>query len=647
MTPARRTTATALVLATAGGVLTATAAPAAAAVSCTSPVFKREFFANTTFSGTPKKTDCDSAIDQNWGTGAPIAGVPSNNFGVRWSVTRDFGSGGPFTFSASAQDGVRVHLDGVRKIDLWKNVSTTAKQTVNVTVPSGKHTLRVDFVNWTGTANVKFAYTPRTSATVDKVKPLTPTGSVVTYDATTGAAKLTWSKNKEMDLAGYRVYRRLKGQAYPTAPLATTTATTYTDTPPATGETYYYEVRAADKAGNVSAGTADQPVTTPDRTAPAAPTGLYAKVVPGSVSLGWDTADALHTYRVYRATAPDGPFTRIADALDSAWYRDTSADLTQRLYYRVTALDPAGNESAPATRDTGAPDTTPPAQVTGVTVEGTTAGNAVRWQAPSADVHHYEVWTAPEGGSDPDGPRTVYGLSYHDALADTGAALTYRVQAVDWFGNLGPVSDPVTATRPAPGTASAPTGVTGTPRDGGTELTWGPVNAGYPSGYRVYRRTTDTAAWTRLGDRPTTAYRYEDTEAADGITDYYVVALDAQGRESAPSEVVRVLRETPATPTAPEPPTITLSAPYTECTANDCVAHGGTGVTLTVTLEHERLLSGYLYRFVGPVDSGWFGTDQSPITWKPPARGLYTLEVAAVDVYGRTGPFTSVSFKVA
>ncbi|WP_316315953.1 PA14 domain-containing protein, partial [Clavibacter michiganensis] len=141
------------------------------AVSCASPVFKRQFFANTSFSGTPKRTDCDTAIDQNWGTNAPATGLPKDNFTVRWTVTRDFGSGGPFTFAASTQDGIRVYLDGSRKVDLWKNVSTTAKKTVDLTVPAGRHTLRIDYVNWTGAANVKFTYTPRTSATVDKVKP--------------------------------------------------------------------------------------------------------------------------------------------------------------------------------------------------------------------------------------------------------------------------------------------------------------------------------------------------------------------------------------------------------------------------------------------------------------------------------------------
>ncbi|WP_231633489.1 PA14 domain-containing protein, partial [Streptomyces clavuligerus] len=270
MNPARRTTAaaaTAVVLATAGTLLSTTAPAAAAPVSCASPAFTREFFANTTFSGRPRATDCDSAIDQNWRAGAPASGLPRDNFGVRWSVTRDFGSGGPFTLRADAQDGIRVHLDGVRRIDLWSNVSSTRGKTVNLTVPAGKHTLRVDFVNWTGNADVDFTYTPRTSASVDKVEPLAPRGASAAYDKGTRRTRVAWSKSPEMDLAGYRVYRRAQGASFGTRPLATTTSTSYSDTTvPATGATYLYEVRAYDRAGNESAGTADQSVVTTDRT---------------------------------------------------------------------------------------------------------------------------------------------------------------------------------------------------------------------------------------------------------------------------------------------------------------------------------------------------------------------------------------------
>lgn len=57
---------------------------------------------------------------------------------------RDFGSAGAFTFTVAAQDGIRVYVDVSCKTDLWKNVSTTVRKTVNVTVPSDRHTLGRD-----------------------------------------------------------------------------------------------------------------------------------------------------------------------------------------------------------------------------------------------------------------------------------------------------------------------------------------------------------------------------------------------------------------------------------------------------------------------------------------------------------------------
>ncbi|MGW3955536.1 transposase family protein, partial [Streptomyces sp. NPDC004752] len=116
----------------------------ASAAACATNTYTRQFFANTGFSGEAKRTDCDAAIGENWGTEAPgVTGLGKDNFGVRWSVQRDFGSGGPFTFTASGQDGIRVYLDGVRKIDLWKNGTTTVSKTVTLTIPRGTHVLDV------------------------------------------------------------------------------------------------------------------------------------------------------------------------------------------------------------------------------------------------------------------------------------------------------------------------------------------------------------------------------------------------------------------------------------------------------------------------------------------------------------------------
>ncbi|MEU6373499.1 PA14 domain-containing protein [Streptomyces sp. NPDC046909] len=536
MNPARRTaaiTSTAVVLATAGTLLTVT--PASAATTCTSPVFKRQFFANTTFSGTPKKTDCDNAIDQNWGTGAPTSGLPSNNFGVRWSVTRDFGSGGPFSLAASGLDGIRVYVDGVRKISLWKNTSSTVSKTVNVTIPSGKHTLRVDYVNWTGAAKVKFTYTPRTSASVDKVKPLTPTGTSAAYDAATRKAKLTWSKNKEMDLAGYQVHRRLKGSGSWTKVATTTaTATSYTDTPPATGETYYYEIRAYDKAGNTSPGTADKPVTTVF----AAPQGLTATSSNKANSLTWQAASGVKSYEVYRAFGDTGNFGLLA-VVDSPAYADSEVTANVPYTYKVRSLNAAGAASPYSNVVSATVDTVAPLKPEGLTVASADEGGiTLTWQKPGADTVKYNVYrgTSPLSG-------TLIGSSsttaYRDTGAEAGQLYSYMVTAVDAAGNQSSVSTPVNATRPV-GPSSVPRKPSiMNPQIVGDQLSMSFENSGYVpvSSYEVYRsRTTPvdtTVAANHFGGSTGT---FTATVAEDERDYYYaVVAVSSYGVRSAPS----------------------------------------------------------------------------------------------------------------
>ncbi|MGA5701731.1 fibronectin type III domain-containing protein [Peterkaempfera bronchialis] len=479
--------AAALALTTASAGLALPASTAHAATTCAVGVWKATYYANTKFSGTPKRTVCDTAINENYGTGAP-AGLPKDYFGVRWTLTRDFGSGGPFTFTVAARDGVRVYLDGTRRINLWKDVSTTQTRKLNLTIPKGRHTIRVDYAAFKGSANVKFMYAPRTSASVDRTKPLAPSGLAASYSASTATAKLTWAKNAELDLAGYRVYRRLSGSSTWTrvSGSALLTGTSYTDAPPATGQVFIYEVRAVDKAGNESYGSADATAVTVDRTGPAAPTDLTVAGDAWWATLAWRGVADAATYEVYAASAPTGPFELLGTTTTTSY--GSTAPVNTARYYRVRALDALGNPSAYAAVTGDGVDRTPPKSPTSLGSVVRVGYTDVYWMQPDGfdedftNGGTYRVYRSPGRALDPaaltrvtcaeESHETSTGGICHDLGMPAGTYVTYAVAAVDPAGNESALSAPLvvrTGDRVAPGPV---TGVKATPRADGVLVSW-------------------------------------------------------------------------------------------------------------------------------------------------------------------------------
>ncbi|MFF8280998.1 PA14 domain-containing protein [Streptomyces lateritius] len=503
--------ATTAALAALGGLLTA--APASAAVTCASPVWKAEYFANSAFSGTPKLTTCDSTIAENYGYGDP-AGVtlPKDNFSVRWSVTRDFGSGGPFTLVAAAQDGIRVNVDGVRRIDLWKNVSTTQKKTVNLTLPAGRHTITVHYAAWTGAANVAFAYAPVTSATADKIRPLVPTGATVAYDRALNKVMVKWAANKEMDLAGYRLYRRLPTTAWAKVSSATAlvTGVSYVNYPPATGQTYLYELRAVDKTGNESWGSADLAVTSIDKTPPAAPHVMQGAcpdnlpyVAPALVTTAANSAD-IAWYEAQRQNPVTGVWSTVHSGAKGAFCDTGQPADGSRATYRGRARDAAGNWSAYSAATTFTTwDLTPPAPVADAGVEYQSGVPHLKW-SPVAGAASYRVVQY-----DPATGEHLNALSLGDTTTETdvvprqavGVADTYRyaVQALDAKGNAAaPVE--ITLSMADRGEAIAPFRTTATRFDEGVLLWW-----------------LGADPWT-VDEKPLPTYRIVRTDTATGET---------------------------------------------------------------------------------------------------------------------------------
>lgn len=565
------------------------ATPAAAAtVTCKTNYFTRTYYANTTFAGTPKKTDCDNAMDQNWGNNAPLSGLPKDNFAVRYSVTRDFGSGGPFTFAASARDGVRVYLDGVRKIDIWKNVSATVSKSINLTVPSGKHTLRVDYVNWTGAANVKFSYAPRTSSTVDKVKPRTPTGVKAAHDTATGKIKLSFPASVEMDLARYNVYAREAGTTRYVL-MASSAATSYSLLIPAPGKTYYYEVRAVDKAGNVSTGSADVPAISPLMTTP---TGLAAQGTDTGITVTWKPVAGATRYALIRENGS----TSVSKIVTGTSFTDTGLIRSAPWQYRVAAVDGAGrtsaytaatNPAALAYRLVAAPhDVTAKPAITSVTltwIQERTDGSVYsyhvyRSKSLPLDATAELARCTPTSTLLADGRRQ---FTCKDNLPVAGTTYHYAIKAYDDRYKESPASPTVTTTTLVEDTTPpAPvTGLTAEATDYGVELHWKAGTEPDLARHRVLmgELVTDEEEGTSVCYATTSAYvgptvtSYRDVRLPNGEERcYFVDAQDLSGNgsmrdpEANPVVVVteRDLTPTVATPEG-SPVTVTGEADFT------------------------------------------------------------------------------------
>jgi hypothetical protein len=172
----------------------------------------------------------------------------------------------------------------------------------------------------------------------------------------------------------YRVYRGELGPAstesaaretrdakwkVPLAPIGKMRESEYLDGNIDYGKTYGYAVRSVVSAGGnlLESGDSAVAVVTPkDTFPPAAPQGLVAAVLPrengtATVDLSWaiGTEPDLAGYRVYRSEQ-EGVRGQLLtpELLATPAYRDTGVPSGKRYWYTVTAVDRAGNESAPS-----------------------------------------------------------------------------------------------------------------------------------------------------------------------------------------------------------------------------------------------------------------------------------------------------------
>ena len=126
--------------------------------SCSPGLFLAQYFTNPTLSGAAATSRCEPAVDYDWGTGAP-SGTPvgADGFSVRWTGTHSFAEAGAYTFTATADDGIRVFVDGTAVIDAWHDQGATTYTGVR-TLSAGDHTVTVEYYEAAGSAVARVAW---------------------------------------------------------------------------------------------------------------------------------------------------------------------------------------------------------------------------------------------------------------------------------------------------------------------------------------------------------------------------------------------------------------------------------------------------------------------------------------------------------
>ncbi len=261
----------------------------------------------------------------------------------------------------------------------------------------------------------------------------------------------------------------------------------------------------------------------------------------------------------------------------------------------------------------GAPDTTPPSQVTGLSATPVGLSQIdLTWTANTEpDLDHYNIYRN----------GVLAGTSITNSFSDTGltsgTTFTYEVSAVDASGNEGIKSSPVSATTGTPDT-TPPGQVTGLVANavGETQvdLTWTPNSESDLDHYNIYRDgvlvgTSLVASFSDTGLSAKTTYSYE------------ISAVDTSGNEG--------LKSTAATVTTPD------LTPPAQVVGLSASASSETQVDLSWTPNTEGDLDHYnIYR-----DGVLVGTSlvASFSDTGLSAKTTYGYEVSAVDTSGNEG----------
>jgi RHS repeat-associated protein len=126
--------------------------------SCPVGQYLATYYAGVNLSGSPIQTACEAKIDHNWGAGSLGGTVGGDYFSARWVGRHSFGEA-MHRFTVTADDGVRLWVDGVLLIDRWVDQGPTT-YTADRLMTAGEHEVKVEYYERGGGALVRSGWNP-------------------------------------------------------------------------------------------------------------------------------------------------------------------------------------------------------------------------------------------------------------------------------------------------------------------------------------------------------------------------------------------------------------------------------------------------------------------------------------------------------
>jgi fibronectin type 3 domain-containing protein len=399
-----------------------------------------------------------------------------------------------------------------------------------------------------------------TASPRDLTPPESPRGTQLIPEE--GKILITWEMNLELDLSHYDVYKSMamhgEYKGINTAPI-TGDQPRFVDAAVYSGPDYYYKLKAIDKAGNESDFSTVVLGRPSDKTPPALPEGLTAKVSGRFVRLKWSAPQDrdLKGFHVYRHGVNE-EFMRMTDlpqSRDTLVFNDEGYQgkglVPGRSYtYGVASVDNASNESKKAeVRATIPDDEAPMPPLDSYVRHFGERFVEVSWQpSMSLDVQKYRVYRS-EGDKKAVLIIETRGVasSAVDTTVTSGRRYLYQVAALDSSGNESKMTERTEIVPTDLVAPPAPENVKATATIRGVEISWNPVKVNDLLGYNVYRSALPNAPPTKLNDSPITKTQFSDPAGKAGQY-YRITSLDTSGHENTKGRAAEAVQEKTPSP---------------------------------------------------------------------------------------------------